>query len=301
VAPGEVRALPATPGVYRFRDATGRALYLGRAGDLRRRVSSYWGDLRDRPHLRRMVPRVVRVEAVSCDSEHEAALLERNLLDHAKPRWNRMTGVESIVYIGLHHELAAQYTAQGPGRVYGPYLGGEKVRLAVSGLNRVLPLAYAGARLGGFDRDMARVRGVAPGSQPAILATLAAVLGGDATAKALVQAELCARRDAAAGALAFELAARIQLELSALEWILAEQKVAGIDADENAAVAGWAEGLLVTFELREGWIRAWRQRACGMDAAAAQVAATPSRWRAFADRNAQLAARLARHRAAPVS
>ncbi len=301
LVPSEVRALPATPGVYRFRDASGRALYLGRASDLRRRVASYWGDLRDRPHLRRMTPRVARVEAVSCDNEHEAGLLERNLLEHSKPRWNRTTGIESIVYIGLHRELQVRYSADGPGRAYGPYLGGEKARLAVSGLNRVLPLAYAGASLGGFDRDLARVRGVAPDSRPAILDALTAVLGGDAEAKAMVLAELGARRDAAAGALAFELAARIQLELMALDAILVTQTVACIDANDNGTVAGWAEGLLVTFELRAGWIRAWKQQACSYPAAADRVAATPPRWRTFADRNAQLAARLARQRAGAVS
>ena len=47
--------LPLTPGVYRFRDATGRVLYLGRATSLRSRVASYWGDLGDRAHLSRMV------------------------------------------------------------------------------------------------------------------------------------------------------------------------------------------------------------------------------------------------------
>jgi excinuclease ABC subunit C len=240
-----------------------------------------------------MVPRVMRVEAVSCDSEHEAALLERNLLDHAKPRWNRMAGTESIVYIGLHRELEIRYTPDGPGQRYGPYLGGEKVRLAVSALNRVLPLAYAGPALGGFDRDMARVRGVAPDSRPAIHATLSAVLGGDAAARALVRAELSARRDAAAQALAFELAARIQAELMALDWILADQKVACVGAGENVTIAGWAEGLLVTFDVREGWLRRWRQRACERAAAAALVEATPPRWRTFADRNAQLAAHLA--------
>jgi hypothetical protein len=50
--------LPAAPGVYRFRDASGRVLYLGRATHLRSRVASYWGDLRDRAHLAPMVSRV---------------------------------------------------------------------------------------------------------------------------------------------------------------------------------------------------------------------------------------------------
>ena len=81
--------LPLAPGVYRFRDAAGRVLYVGRAVSLRRRVLSYWGDLGDRPHLSRMVARIASLEAVACDSAHEAAWLERNLLRASLPPWNR--------------------------------------------------------------------------------------------------------------------------------------------------------------------------------------------------------------------
>ena len=65
--------LPSGSGVYRFRDGRGRVLYVGRAGNLRRRVRSYWGDLGDRSHLAPMVSRIARLEALACDSEHEAA------------------------------------------------------------------------------------------------------------------------------------------------------------------------------------------------------------------------------------
>ena len=100
--------LPPAPGVYRFRDATGRVLYLGRATSLRSRVASYWGDLGDRAHLAPMVARVARVEAVACDSVHEAAWLERNLLQARKPPWNRAPngGQESEVWIRLSDDAA---------------------------------------------------------------------------------------------------------------------------------------------------------------------------------------------------
>jgi excinuclease ABC subunit C len=305
----EVRALPAGPGVYRFRDERGRALYLGRAADLRRRVASYWGDLRDRPHLRRMVPRIARAEAVWCDSEHEAAWLERTLLEAARPRWNRTTGVESTVYIGLHPRLEVRHDP-GDGPVFGPYLGGEKVRLAVAGLERALGLTYAGGRLGGFDRDMARVLGVEPGSRDDLVAEAAAVLGRDRAAAQRVVKMLAEWRDRAAAALAYELAARIQAEIEALDWVTAEQKVAGSEPD--ADIHGWApvigpvraepaasataspatDGVLVGFSLRGGRVRSWTQRRCAESVARARVASTPAAWRTFAERNAALAARL---------
>lgn len=278
------------PGVYRFRDERGRALYIGRAVELRRRVASYWGDLRDRQHLRRMVPRVARVEAVACDSHHEAAWLERNLLEHSCPPWNRAVGVESTVYIRLGRALEVRHDPAGPGRVFGPYLGGDKVRLAVSGLRRALAVAYAGDGLGGFDRDMARVRGVQPGSRAGLHAQVASVLDRDPAAAQRVRAALTERRDAAAGALAFELAARIQEELAALDWVVAEQKVTtpGGEAD----IDGWCDGVLVSFQLRQGRVRSWSQRACGEKAATARVESTPADWRTFAARNAALAARM---------
>src|SRR5512141_2816643 len=94
-----VRYLPHAPGVYRFRGSGGRVLYLGRAVDLRRRGASCWGSLDGRRHLRRMVAAAQRVDAACCGSEHEAAWLERNLLRHRKPVWNRTAGEEVPVYV----------------------------------------------------------------------------------------------------------------------------------------------------------------------------------------------------------
>ncbi len=150
--PDAVAALPVAPGVYRFRDAGGRVLYVGRAGELRRRVSSYWGDLRDRRHLWRMAPRVARIEALVCDSAHEAAWAERNLLERSMPPWNRIVGGREVpVSIRLDASPSAPHLGltsahrSAPGvRCFGPYLGARKVQLAVSGLERLYPLGHAG-------------------------------------------------------------------------------------------------------------------------------------------------------------
>src|SRR5690349_18988751 len=126
--------LPSAPGVYRFRDCGGRVLYVGRAVDLRRRVGSYWRDLGDRQHLRAMVVRVARIEAVVCDSAHEAAWLERNLLERTLPPYNRTRGGQEVpVYLRLDGRPAAPGVSVvhdvRPARGvthFGPYLGGEK-------------------------------------------------------------------------------------------------------------------------------------------------------------------------------
>jgi excinuclease ABC subunit C len=240
-----------------------------------------------------MVPRIDHIEAAACDSEHEAAWLERNLLEHSKPRWNRaIGGLEHEVYIGLNRRLELRHDAGGPGLVFGPYLGGDKVRLALSGLHRVIPLAYTGARLNGSDRDMARALGVAPDSRTALVDLVVAVLHRDPDAVARLQAGLAARRDAASTALAYELAARIHAEGEALTWLLGEQKVTRADWALDLDVHGWSDGILVTFQVKRGRVRAWQARPCDEAEGRRLVAGTPDEWRAFADRNATLAARL---------
>lgn len=294
-----VARLPTGPGVYRFRDGNGRALYIGRAVDLRRRVDSYWGGLRDRRHLLRMVPRVERVEALTCDSEHEASWLERNLLERGKPYWNRTRGGQEVpVYIRLDRQptsanLKVVHTRQTSDRSlhFGPYLGGLRVRTAVSALDRLLPLAYAADRLNGSERDMARVRGVEPGTRAALIDRVIAVLERDPAALADLRGELAQRRDTAAADLAFERAARLQAEIEAIDWVAAEQKVTALDPHE-ATIHGWAGGLLVRLEVRSGRLCTWTQRACTESAALPLVAATPPTWANFAHRNATLAAAL---------
>jgi excinuclease ABC subunit C len=290
--------LPAAPGVYRFRDASGRVLYLGRATHLRSRVTSYLGDLRDRAHLSPMVARIVRVEAVACDSAHEAAWLERNLLQARKPPWNRAPdgGQESEVWIRLSDDsrapgvTVAYQPAQGD-RNFGPYLGGRQARLAASGLCRVLPLNYAGAGLTGMSREMARLRGADAADRHALARRAAAVLDRDPPAVAAVTARLVELRDAASATLAFELAARLQQEIEALDWVTAEQKVTRPGTADHDA-CGWSDATLARFEIRAGRLAGWTLRSCGAAAARRHLAATPPEWTAFAQRNAELAARL---------
>ncbi len=295
-----VARLPAAPGVYRFRDAHSRILYIGRAGQLRRRAASYWTDLGERAHLVSMVARIERVEAVVCGSEHEAAWLERNLLEQRLPRWNRTPGGQEVpVYIRLDERptapsLSVVHTA-GIGthaRHFGPYLGGDKVRLAVAALHRVLPLPYTGTGLTGSQRDMAAKLGVAAADRDRLVQTLTAVLDRDDAALAAVRNELRARRGHAADVLAFELAARLNLELDAVDWITSPQRVTRPQS-QDCDIAGWADGILVRFQMRAGRLHTWTQRPCTQANARRHLTQTPAEWADFAARNAQLAARLA--------
>ena len=290
-----VRELPTVAGVYRFRDGAGKVLYIGRARNLRRRVQSYWVNVGDRPHLARMVRRIARVEGVSCDSEHEAAWLERNLLEHSKPRWNRVEGgAEAVGYIrlatGSKPGLSFSHTVSGSLPHFGPYLGGLRIRQAISGLHRVLPLQYTVSGDGSAE-EFGRLFGIGPEDREALARTAIAVLQRDPAAVATLREELVRRRDRASAGQRYEFAAKVQGEIEALDWIVAEQKVAWLEP-RDADVYGWADGVLVRFELRGGRMCTWTQRAAGEAAARKRVAETPELWRSFARRNAELAARL---------
>ena len=295
--------LPAGPGVYRFRDPTGRVLYVGRAVSLRRRVLSYWTDLGDRPHLSRMVAQISRVEAVSCASEHEAAWLERNLLTRSTPRWNRTPGGQEVeVRVCLDEtprspgltvlHADGQPPPAGPVRHFGPYLGGARVRLAVAGLHRIYPLGYARQAAAGSALEFGRERGVTAADRAVLAARIAAVLDRDPAAVAQAQALLTGRRDAAAAAEAYEAAGRVHAELTALDWVTCPQRVTSL-GPADADVAGWADGVLVRFELRNSRISSWRQYPRTRSQAQPWLTGTPPAWREFGAQNAGLATSLA--------
>jgi excinuclease ABC subunit C len=297
--PACLARLPGAPGVYRFADARGRVLYIGRASCLRDRVRSYWAGVGDRPHLRPMVRQIASVQAASCDSEHEAAWLERILLERQLPRWNRTAGSQEVaVWIALStgreaglKVVHARAPAAAGTRYFGPYLGGLRARQAVSGLHRVLPLALTAGRLTSSERDLASARGVGPADWGRLTARAAAVLERDQAAVTWLRGELTARRDRASARLAFELAARLQDEIRAVEWVTCEQKAA-LAEPADFDVTGWADGVLVSFGMRAGRLCTWRQRRC--TTAGPSVAATPPAWREFGRRNAALAATLLR-------
>jgi excinuclease ABC subunit C len=138
-----------------------------------------------------MVARIARLEAVVCDSAHEAAWLERNLLQASLPPWNRAPsgGQEKEVWIRLSESARApgvtvvHRPTSSPGvRHFGPYLGGLQVRRAVSGLSRALPLAYAGGPPSGARQEMARALGVSAAERDGLAQAVAAVLERDPAA-----------------------------------------------------------------------------------------------------------------------
>ena len=84
----QVQSLPQSPGVYQFYDKNDNLLYIGKAKNLKKRVSSYFNKSHDVERTRILVSRIRKLHPIVVETEMDALLLENNLIKKYQPRYN---------------------------------------------------------------------------------------------------------------------------------------------------------------------------------------------------------------------
>src|SRR5689334_6238043 len=101
----KLSSLPTNPGVYQFKDRTGKIIYVGKAKNLRNRVRSYFVSKPTAPLTTKMVSLIRDVEIINTDSEVESLILEMNIIKRLKPRYNvNLKDDKSYPYIVITNE-----------------------------------------------------------------------------------------------------------------------------------------------------------------------------------------------------
>ena len=139
-----VRLAPTSPGVYRMLNAASDVLYVGKAKNVRKRLSSYARVNAPLPaRILRMIAATVTVEIISTGTETEALLLEANLIKQLRPRFNvQLRDDKSFPYILISGDhwapqiLKHRGAQTRPGRYFGPFASAGAVNRTITALQR---------------------------------------------------------------------------------------------------------------------------------------------------------------------
>ena len=139
-----VNTLPSNPGVYRRVDAKEKYLYVGKAKNLKKRVSTYFSKTQSSARITKMLSQTCDVEVVVTNTEAEALLLENNLIKEYRPRYNILLRDDKsypYIYISSKHKFPQITFYRGnrkkTGRYFGPYASVGAARNALNLLQKV--------------------------------------------------------------------------------------------------------------------------------------------------------------------
>ncbi|MDN5740663.1 excinuclease ABC subunit UvrC [Corynebacterium casei] len=276
-APGTI---PTDPGVYKFRDENKRVVYVGKAKNLRARLSNYFQDLTMlHPRTRQMVQTAASVEWTVVASEVEALALEYTWIKKFDPRFNvkyRDDKTYPMLAVSVGERIPRAFFYRGPRRkgvrYFGPYSHAWAVRETLDLLTRVFPMRTCSKGVYNRHEKLGRpcllgyigkcdapcIGRVSEEEHRETVNRLISFMNGNTGD---VVRALTAQMQEASEALEFERAARLRDDLDAINKIMEQQAVVfgdGTDADLIAFHTDELEAAVQIFHVRDGRIRGQR-------------------------------------------
>ncbi len=258
-----LKSLPNRAGVYRMLDKDGATLYVGKARDLKKRVSSYFQKTEHHPRTAMMVAQVAHVETTVTRSEGEALLLENNLIKAHQPRYNVLfRDDKSYPYICLTGDPFPQLRfhrgrLDKPHRYFGPFPSAGAVREGIALLQKVFQLRTCENSVFANRSRPCMLYQIQRCTGPCVGLISEADYQDDVRNATLflqgktneVLETLQRQMEAAAGALAFERAAPIRDKITRLQQLQSRQFVESATAGDLDVVAGVADQGLTAVNL----------------------------------------------------